>query len=83
MLLVRCTYCKGTGRQKCVCLRQKSGLSGGDAEPPEDRGEPPVVLQHSEDDNAAEFACSVCRDTGWMTCPSCCGSGFVEMPALA
>ena len=85
MLLVRCAYCQGTGKQKCACRSGKplSG-DGGGAETAEGREKTEqVLLRPPDNEDLSSYACGLCRDSGWITCPGCCGSGFVEMPALA
>lgn len=86
MLLVRCAYCHGAGKQKCACrcagsAKKDSAFENSETE--EVAGNLKVNLQPSDDEDLSAYSCSRCRDSGWVTCPSCCGSGFVEMPALA
>lgn len=85
MLLTRCAYCQGTGKQKCVCrVRKPSSRAGSGTETAEGCGEEAqVLLQPAETEEMPDYSCALCRDSGWMTCPGCSGSGYVEMPALA
>ena len=86
MLLVRCSYCHGTGKRVCACRGERSvgqldrdGCLADTEKPSQNASE----AEGRSEDCPPEINCSECEGTGFVVCPGCCGSGFVEMPALA
>lgn len=86
MLMVKCAYCRGTGKTSCACrssiAKSRNELASMAINSCDIKGTWDID-KNDRIEKSDISRCPLCRGTGELICSGCWGSGFVEMPAWA